>query len=64
VFGRESVGLPASYSTHMQIACGGIRPSAPCAASTSATTVSIVLYDALRRAGALDHTFVEFEPTP
>jgi tRNA (cytidine/uridine-2'-O-)-methyltransferase len=64
VFGRESVGLPLSLLDAHADRVWGIPTIGAVRSLNLSNAVSIVLYDALRRTGALDHTFVEFEQTP
>jgi tRNA (cytidine/uridine-2'-O-)-methyltransferase len=54
VFGRESVGLPDALLAAHPGAVFGIPTLGPVRSLNLANSVAIVLYEALRRAGALD----------
>lgn len=57
VFGRESVGLPKDLlEVHADVVYG-IPTLGPVRSLNLANSVSIVLYEALRRSGALDRTY-------
>ncbi len=58
VFGKESVGLPAELLAEHADSVFGIPTLGAVRSLNLATAVSIVLYEGLRRAGALDHTFI------
>jgi tRNA (cytidine/uridine-2'-O-)-methyltransferase len=64
VFGRESVGLPQSLLDAHADRVWGIPTIGSVRSLNVSNAVSIVLYDALRRTGALDRTFVEFDAGP
>ena len=59
VFGRESVGLPAQLLSAHHERVWGIPTMGAVRSLNLSNAVSIVLYDALRRAGGLSPTFVE-----
>lgn len=64
VFGRESVGLPQSLLDAHPDQVWGIPTIGSVRSLNVSNAVSIVLYDALRRTGTLDTTFVEFDAGP
>lgn len=64
VFGRESVGLPKSVLDAHADRVWGIPTIGAVRSLNVSNAVSIVLYDALRRAGVLDRVFVESESQP
>jgi len=59
VFGRESVGLDAVTLSRADAQCWAIPTLGGVRSLNLATSVSIVVYEALRRVGALDHIFLE-----
>lgn len=59
VFGKESVGLPQSLLDAHPERVWGIPTIGRVRSLNVSNAVSIVLYDALRRTGALDQTFIE-----
>jgi tRNA (cytidine/uridine-2'-O-)-methyltransferase len=59
VFGRESRGLPVDLLTRHAERVWGIPTMGSVRSLNVSNAVSIVLYDALRRTGALDRTFFE-----
>ena len=59
VFGRESVGLPKELLAQHADKVWAIPTIGAVRSLNVSNAVSIVLYDALRRTGTLDHTFVE-----
>lgn len=58
VFGKESVGLPESLLAQHPDRVWGIPTLGAVRSLNLSNAVSIVLYDALRRQGVLDRTFV------
>lgn len=58
VFGRESVGLPSSLLEAHGERVWGIPTSGGVRSLNLSNAVAIVLYEALRKSGALDHPFV------
>ena len=58
LFGRESVGLPDDLLAEHRASVYGIPTLGPVRSLNLANAVSIVLYEALRRMGALDTTFL------
>jgi tRNA (cytidine/uridine-2'-O-)-methyltransferase len=64
VFGRESVGLPKSLLDAHPDRVWGIPTIGAVRSLNVSNAVSIVLYDALRRTGALDRVFVESDREP
>lgn len=58
VFGRESVGLPAPLLEQHEETTWGIPTLGGVRSLNVSNAVSIVLYEALRRSGALDHTYL------
>lgn len=58
VFGRESVGLPASLLEAHRDSVWGIPTSGGVRSLNLSNAAAIVLYEALRRSGALDHPFL------
>ncbi|MCG8556187.1 MAG: tRNA (cytidine(34)-2'-O)-methyltransferase [Proteobacteria bacterium] len=58
VFGRESTGLPRSLLRAHRQHVWGLPTSGAVRSLNLANAVAIVVYEALRRNGALDHTFV------
>jgi tRNA (cytidine/uridine-2'-O-)-methyltransferase len=58
LFGRESVGLPDDLIAAHRASVYGIPTLGPVRSLNLANAVSIVLYEALRRMGALDTTFM------
>ncbi|AKF08534.1 tRNA (cytidine(34)-2'-O)-methyltransferase [Sandaracinus amylolyticus] len=58
VFGRESVGLPAWLLEQHADTTWGIPTLGAVRSLNLSNAVSIVLYEALRRSGALDRTFL------
>jgi tRNA (cytidine/uridine-2'-O-)-methyltransferase len=58
LFGRESVGLPGDLLAEHRSSVFGIPTLGPVRSLNLANAVSIVLYEALRRLGALDATFM------
>lgn len=63
VFGKESVGLPHELLDRYPDQIYGIPTMGAVRSLNLSNAVSIVLYDALRRAGALSQTFVESAPS-
>jgi tRNA (cytidine/uridine-2'-O-)-methyltransferase len=63
VFGRESVGLPASVLERYADSVWAIPTIGAVRSLNVSNAVSIVLYDALRRAGALNRTFSAEDPS-
>ena len=61
VFGRESVGLPRELLEAHHDRVWGIPTIGSVRSLNLSNAVSIVLYDALRRSGALERTFVDRE---
>jgi len=59
VFGCESVGLPADLLRRHEGRVWGIPTIGPVRSLNLSNAVSIVLYEALRRAGVLSRTYVE-----
>jgi tRNA (cytidine/uridine-2'-O-)-methyltransferase len=59
VFGRESVGLPAPLLERFADRVWGIPTIGPVRSLNLSNAVSIVLYEALRRTGALHRTYLE-----
>ncbi len=59
VFGRESVGLPAALLARHSGSVWGIPTIGPVRSLNLSNAVSIVLFEALRRNGVLDRTYVE-----
>jgi tRNA (cytidine/uridine-2'-O-)-methyltransferase len=59
VFGRESVGLPQELLEQHAERVWGIPTMGAVRSLNLSNAVSIVLYDALRRSGALSRTYVE-----
>ncbi|NOY93825.1 MAG: tRNA (cytidine(34)-2'-O)-methyltransferase [Deltaproteobacteria bacterium] len=59
VFGRESVGLDAATLARPGVRRWAIPTLGGVRSLNLATSVSIVVYEALRQVGALDHTYVE-----
>lgn len=59
VFGRESVGLPAALLDRYPDSVWGIPTIGPVRSLNLSNAVSIVLYEALRRSGVLDHAYRE-----
>lgn len=59
VFGRESVGLPPALLSAPGARVWGIPTMGAVRSLNLSNAVSIVLYDALRRAGGLSPTFIE-----
>ena len=57
LFGKESVGLPKDLLAAHEGAVFAIPTLGPVRSLNLGNAVSIVLYEALRRAGALDRTF-------
>lgn len=57
VFGKESVGLPKDLLEQHDGAVYGIPTLGAVRSLNLSSSVSIVLYEALRRSGALDRTF-------
>src|SRR5689334_14061190 len=64
VFGRESVGLPQSLLDAHRDRVWGIPTIGRVRSLNVSNAVSIVLYDALRRTGTLDQTYLEGDPSP
>jgi tRNA (cytidine/uridine-2'-O-)-methyltransferase len=62
VFGRESVGLPQALLARYPGQVWGIPTMGAVRSLNLSNAVSIVLYDALRRAGGLAPTFIERDP--
>lgn len=62
VFGRESVGLPKPLLASRAPQVLGIPTLGGVRSLNLSNAVSIVLYEALRRTGALDSTFLEALP--
>jgi tRNA (cytidine/uridine-2'-O-)-methyltransferase len=58
LFGRESVGLPDDLIAAHRASVYGIPTLGPVRSLNLANAVSIVLYESLRRMGALDTTFM------
>ena len=58
LFGRESVGLPDDLLAEHRASVYGIPTLGPVRSLNLANAVSIVLYEALRRVGALHTTFM------
>jgi tRNA (cytidine/uridine-2'-O-)-methyltransferase len=58
IFGRESVGLPDALLAQHPDAVFGIPTLGPVRSLNLANAASIVLYEALRQAGALGQTFM------
>jgi tRNA (cytidine/uridine-2'-O-)-methyltransferase len=58
IFGKESVGLPDSLLIEHRDAVFGIPTSGPVRSLNLANAASIVVYEALRQAGALSRTFM------
>ena len=58
VFGKESVGLPDALLEQNADRVWGIPTSGGVRSLNLSNAVSIVLYEALRRSGALDRTFL------
>lgn len=63
VFGRESVGLPRELLEQYPEQVWGIPTMGAVRSINLSNAVSIVLYDALRRAGGLSPTYVESDPS-
>lgn len=63
VFGRESVGLPRALLDAHSERVWAIPTIGAVRSLNVSNAVSIVLYDALRRSGVLNQTFVEIDPT-
>ncbi len=61
VFGRESVGLPQALLEANRERVWGIPTLGAVRSLNLSNAVSIVLYDALRRTGALDRCYVEYD---
>jgi len=59
VFGRESVGLPEELCAAHPDDCVGIPTSGGVRSHNLANAVSIAVYEALRRTGALSRPFAE-----
>jgi len=59
VFGRESVGLPAELLERFPEQVWGIPTIGPVRSLNLSNAVSIVLYEALRRSGVLNRTYLE-----
>jgi len=59
VFGRESVGLDAATLARDDVSAWAIPTLGGVRSLNLATSVSVVVYEALRQAGALDHTYIE-----
>ena len=57
VFGRESIGLPAEWLIDHESDVFGIPTMGMVRSLNLANSVSIVLYEALRQVGALEHVF-------
>jgi tRNA (cytidine/uridine-2'-O-)-methyltransferase len=64
VFGRESVGLPQALLDAHRDRVWGIPTIGRVRSLNVSNAVSIVLYDALRRTGTLDQTYIETDPSP
>jgi len=62
VFGRESVGLPKALLDQHPDSVWGIPTMGAVRSLNLSNAVSIVLYDAIRRAGGLSPTFLERDP--
>jgi tRNA (cytidine/uridine-2'-O-)-methyltransferase len=62
VFGRESVGLPKELLARHPACVWGIPTMGPVRSLNLSNAVSIVLYDALRRAGGLSTPRLEPDP--
>jgi tRNA (cytidine/uridine-2'-O-)-methyltransferase len=58
IFGKESVGLPDALLEQHRESVFGIPTSGPVRSLNLANAVSVVLYEALRQAGALGSTFM------
>jgi tRNA (cytidine/uridine-2'-O-)-methyltransferase len=58
VFGKESVGLPRELLHRHPDRVWGIPTSGAVRSLNLSNAVAIVLFEALRKHGALDHTFV------
>ncbi len=59
VFGRESTGLPVEVTDRFPEAVYGIPTLGPVRSLNLASAAAIVLFEALRRVGALDHPVAE-----
>ena len=59
VFGRESVGLPKALLDAHPDRVWGIPTAGAVRSLNLSNAVSIVLYDAMRRIGALDSTYID-----
>lgn len=59
VFGRESTGLPKTLLDAHSDRVWGIPTSGAVRSLNLSNAVSIVLYDAMRRIGALDNTYID-----
>ena len=59
VFGRESIGLPETLLAQHSDSVWGIPTSGAVRSLNLSNAVSIVLYDAMRRIGALESTYIE-----
>lgn len=59
VFGRESVGLPAELLARHPAHVWGIPTIGPVRSLNLSNAVGIVLYEALRRNGVLERTYVD-----
>jgi tRNA (cytidine/uridine-2'-O-)-methyltransferase len=57
VFGRESVGLPRELVDAHRDDAAAIPTLGPVRSLNVANAAAVVLYEALRRCGALDRTF-------
>ena len=64
VFGKESVGLPQALLDAHRDRVWGIPTIGRVRSLNVSNAVSIVLYDALRRTGTLDQTYLEYDPGP
>lgn len=64
VFGKESTGLPREILDRYPEHVYAIPTAGPVRSLNLATAAAIVLYDALRRVGALDHPFLEGDEKP
>ena len=64
VFGRESVGLPHALLRENSDRVWGIPTVGAVRSLNLSNAVSIVLYEALRRSGALTDTFLQTDRTP
>jgi len=62
VFGRESTGLPPELLARHADSVWGIPTSGGVRSLNVSNAVSIVLYDALRRTGVLERTFLAEDP--